>query len=788
MTSFFRRLITLLPLVVVVGMSLGLVTWIGYGEAHRTYPGFQHQKMAAQGEVLQNPIEGALRAGVPMRQFIGFDALAGYLLNSDPTLVGILVADADGGVVFSNLRQVEAAPLRAALDRASPQAGGRFSVATDDRLHVVVVPLRDRLGVIGSLVLAMPAEVIRQSADAKFRPFLLAVPVVAVCFLAISLFASRTSVEQSARNLRHAYAATYGVLAVAVLGSIVSLYADGIQAKSKALASSLASRIETVFELGLGLDDIEGVERTFAAYRSLNPEISAISLEMGGRVRVHSDPAAVGGETERSTSWREFRYDETIGDQGAHLVVSIPLSVVASAVAGSVKDFVVLFIASGLLAALFLQIASAGLVKRAASEAEDATSSPLDMVRPLLFIAVFAESLSASFLPQLLRSLAGRPELASWLFMAYFLAFAGVLVPAGQMADRRGPRPVLLLGVAGAVAGLVALAYARDMTLAAAARALCGAGQGAILIGVQSYILAVARPDERTRAAGIIVYGFNGGMISGAAIGALMVTYVGTTGIFLAGAGFAVCAMAYLLPLLGRPAAQAQPKKAQGGFARLALDIRAALADLGFLRTMLLVGVPSKAVLTGVVGFALPLLLSTLGFAQGDIGQVIMLYAGAVLISSRYASAFVDQAGDSGKALVLGSLVGGLALCGVALGAWPPAVAALPGFATPALMLGGVILLGIAHGLINAPIVTHVADTAVAARIGQGPTTAAYRFLERIGHVAGPPLFGQMALLFGGEPLALAGVGVAVVACGLFFLLSGPGRTVGEAAAGSPTR
>lgn len=783
-----RRLVALLPLIIVVGMSLGLVTWIGYGEAHRTYPHFQHQKMAAQGEVLQNPIEGALRAGVPMRQFIGFDSLAGDLLDSDGSLVGIVALDHDGSVLFSNLRQSQAEPLRTAIDRARSEAGGRYSVATDGSLHIVVVPLRDRIGVVGNLVLAMPTDVIRKATDTKFRPFMLAVPAITFCFLVVALFASRGGMEQSSRNLHRAYAATYSVLACAVLWSIVSLYAEGIQAKSQALASSLASRVETVFELGLGLDDIEGVDRTFAAYRTLNPEIDAISLEVGGRVRIHTDPAEVGAEHGRQASWRVFQHDVPIGETGAHLVVSIPLSVVAWAVAGSVKDFAVLFIACGLLAALFLQIASAGIVKRAAAAGSESPDiSPLDMIRPMLFIAVFAESLSASFLPQMLRSLAGRPELASWLFMAYFVAFAATLIPAGQIADRRGPKPVLLVGIIGAVAGLVALAYADGMLLAAAARALCGAGQGAILIGVQSYILAVARPEQRTRAAGIIVYGFNGGMISGAAIGALMVAYVGTTGIFLAGAAFAFCAMAYLLPLLTIPVPVQQAKKTKAGFAQLFIDIKAAVADLGFLRTMLLVGVPSKAVLTGVVGFALPLLLSTLGFAQGDIGQVIMLYAGAVLISSRYASAFVDRAGDSGRALVFGSLVGGVALCAVAAGAWPPAVAALHALAAPALVLGGVVLLGAAHGLINAPIVTHVADTAVAGRIGQGPTTAAYRFLERIGHVAGPPLFGQLVLLAGGEPLALAGVGIAIVLCGLFFLVSGPSRNEPEPV-GSTTR
>ena len=54
-----------------------------------------------------------------------------------------------------------------------------------------------------------------------------------------------------------------------------------------------------------------------------------------------------------------------------------------------------------------------------------------------------------------------------------------------------------------------------------------------------------------------------------------------------------------------------------------------------FLKTMFCIGVPAKAILTGTITFALPLLLGQHGYRSEDIGQIIMLYAMSVLLWSR---------------------------------------------------------------------------------------------------------------------------------------------------------
>jgi hypothetical protein len=82
----------------------------------------------------------------------------------------------------------------------------------------------------------------------------------------------------------------------------------------------------------------------------------------------------------------------------------------------------------------------------------------------------------------------------------------------------------------------------------------------------------------------------------------------------------------------------------------------------------------------------------------------------------------------------------------------------------------GVSLVGIAHGFINAPVVTHVGQTELANRVGANPVTTAYRFLERGGHVAGPLLLSQLFLLWGQGPHIIGAIGVGTAVLGLLFV------------------
>ena len=87
------------------------------------------------------------------------------------------------------------------------------------------------------------------------------------------------------------------------------------------------------------------------------------------------------------------------------------------------------------------------------------------------------------------------------------------------------------------------------------------------------------------------------------------------------------------------------------------------------------------------------------------------------------------------------------------------------------LLVCGAAVVGAAHGFINAPVVTHVTNTKLSRQIGEASTSAAYRFLERIGHVAGPLLVGQLFAVYGLSPTIILQIGIVVALLGLLFAI-----------------
>jgi predicted MFS family arabinose efflux permease len=154
-------------------------------------------------------------------------------------------------------------------------------------------------------------------------------------------------------------------------------------------------------------------------------------------------------------------------------------------------------------------------------------------------------------------------------------------------------------------------------------------------------------------------------------------------------------------------------------------------------------------------------------YRQEDIGQIIMLYGLGVVAASGYVSRLVDRTGETKTILFWGAAISGM---GLALIGLMGSHAVGNGLLSTIMVIIGVIVVGIAHGFINAPVVTHVAHSELALQIGVNPVTTTYRFLERIGHVTGPFLVSQLFLFCGQTPQVIGWIGIGTATLGLLFI------------------
>ncbi len=765
---------------IVTGLSLLLLIYVGTGEAKRTFSHFQVEKLAAQGRSLQNKMEHFLRPGLPLKQFVGFRASAEALLTSDATISSIAAFDARGQVAFEH--GAAAAELLADAEPLGQNESKTFTARQSETTLQVILPLRNRFETVGSLTLSMPLSLVEERVQKSFQPVLIASAIAAITF---GLFVALQAPQLAGRRRRWmqiVYGLIFTSISAIVIATLVSLYSDGAQAKTKGLADSLGQRIGNVLRLNLNILEVKGLERVFLDFKQLHPDIRSAGLVIDGQVGIHTDDGAVGKSW--TTEAGDYEYTVDLGvsaGRSVHVAVAVPSDIVVRQTARSVKNFAALFLASAFMAGIFLQFAgSVQMAQRSRQDDGTETSSTqqqraLLLVKPVFFVAVLSEHLTYAFLPQLVQAAAqtaGFSEgAASMAFTTYFIAFASTLIPAGFYAQRKkDARPLMYAGLVISGSGLLTLALMPTFEAVLVARTLSGLGQGMLFIGVQSYILAAAAPSERTRGAGIIVFGFQGGMISGMAIGSLLVTQLGTQGVFFVASAVALTMTVYTFAAVPKVKSTASLDETGRGLRSVFADISDVIRNLEFLRTITLIGIPAKAVLTGVIIFALPLLMQAAGYRQEDIGQVLMIYAVAVVVCSAYISRSVDRSGQTRSVLVFGALLSGVGMVIIGLTS-SQSLAFLPSspMVSTILLVVGAATTGAAHGLINAPVVTHVVDSPISQQIGEAPAAAAYRFLERVGHVTGPLLIGQLFAFYGQSPMVILYIGIVVAVFGLFF-------------------
>jgi predicted MFS family arabinose efflux permease len=444
------------------------------------------------------------------------------------------------------------------------------------------------------------------------------------------------------------------------------------------------------------------------------------------------------------------------------VILSYKTEVVLAQLMRTLKNFAVLFFACGLVCFVFIRLLSG-------EENKNNNDAVLERIKPLFLGTVLMESLMAPIMPLYMTSVAESAGLgagaSSLFFSVYFVGFALTLLPAARLIETYNIRRVLLLGILFSTLGCGLLSLDLGLISILFARLISGIGQALIFIAVQGYILRFSTKGNKTQAAGIIVFCFNGGFIAGVAVGALLADYLGDQGTFRLAACIGLFMTLFSVVL---PSMKAQ-KKGQGSMLNNVIimisDSWRLIKITTFLRTMLLVGIPTKAALTGVVAFAVPLLLAERGISKETIGQVLMSYATIVLLVSHRVGPWVDKLGSSKKALTLGNFLAGCALILMAV-----AVVMAQEWQIVTVMTLAMMLLGFSHGLINAPVVVHVVVNMAESEEPDSVVATTYRFLERFGHVFGSVIVGQLMIWFGAEQAMFVLAAFFILACFLFAL------------------
>ena len=121
------------------------------------------------------------------------------------------------------------------------------------------------------------------------------------------------------------------------------------------------------------------------------------------------------------------------------------------------------------------------------------------------FITIMDTSILGVALPDIQQELGFTQEDLSWVFNAYVIAFGGVLLLGGKLADLYGARRMFTLGLAILVGGSLVAGMAETTTVELVGRAVQGLASGLIGPAALSMVVALFAHDqgEMTKALGL---------------------------------------------------------------------------------------------------------------------------------------------------------------------------------------------------------------------------------------------------------------------------------------------
>ncbi len=351
--------------------------------------------------------------------------------------------------------------------------------------------------------------------------------------------------------------------------------------------------------------------------------------------------------------------------------------------------------------------------------------------------------------------------LALGLLLAVYDGAEVLLKPVfGMLADRVGPRPVLLGGLLGFAVASAGFVLAGDAGLVGVARLGQGAAAAAFSPAAGALVARLQPGVRHGRAFGSYGAWKGLGYTIGPLLGGVLVTVGGYRLLFATLAVLAVAVAAWAAAAV--PAAPPLPKRRQ-----TVADLVRRLTAPGFVRpTVALAG--ATAALSAGVGF-LPVVGARIGLAPLATGAVVSLLAAvAALVQPRAGKARdAGRIGD-GSGMAVGLAMAAAGVAGVAVAA----AIGLAGSGGVVVLVFAAVAVGAGTGLVTPLGFAHLAAGAPAERLGQ--TLGAAEVGRELGDAGGPLLVGAVAAA---ATLGAGLAGLALVLSALAAVVAGA-RTI----------
>src|SRR5262245_38742882 len=150
---------------IVTGLSLSLLLYVAYNEGKRGFEQIHLEKLTSQGRLVQDSINKYVGQDLPLKQYAGFATLVTPLVEGGE-IDAMTVYDTQGRKVFDVVSKSQ--PKLPPLPASANKAREKIEIDNGDTHYQLMLPLRTRFEMVGTIVIAAPNRLVTEHMHERF--------------------------------------------------------------------------------------------------------------------------------------------------------------------------------------------------------------------------------------------------------------------------------------------------------------------------------------------------------------------------------------------------------------------------------------------------------------------------------------------------------------------------------------------------------------------------------------------------------------------------------------------
>ncbi len=606
------------------------------------------------GETVRR-IEYALKYGKQLDNFFGIQSILREVKDKAAAVRDVTVVLADGRVVYGtvpNSRSRFTGALLVQLKEMMRTGANPTGWKLVDHEYHTLIAIHDQAGTpIGAMDIQFEESVVAPYADAFEQKTLkqtLIVGGIAAAVLLLILLRTQIVDAQTGklrtRQLLTAVLLVIGgaqiVLTVLAIRESQPVYLTTVARNHQLVGQLVQDNINKVVAKGVPYGGLSGVDSWMNSIPIALPEVESIVLTDETGVPLYSTSRSDGRDNAsylaqlNAANVSKTKLAKDSSGMSAQAVVALSQAYIQSRSRAIIIDAITLLVTTILFSVeivLFLGIFfhQQALAASAKAHVADATATSADetaIVRPLAFMFFLAASMSASFLPIILKGVDPIFGLPENIFLGLpltveLLASIASTMATGVILDKKGWRPPFMVGLLVISLGTLLSAISSTTAMLLLSRLVVGVGYGFSWMALRGFVAYAKTEEGQTMGFASLNSGIYAGINCGVILGALLIDRLAYSGIFWMSLALFVVATGFALAFTSN---RAPPDHLKDALPTAGTE-STLFGDSRVLIFFAAVAIPT-AICLMFLNYYVPVYARTIGLSAGDVGRLFLLY------------------------------------------------------------------------------------------------------------------------------------------------------------------